>query len=282
MPHSFSIQVPSSRVVRGSVSIIQAFSWSCCEPLKPRAPPWSPKRALPSIPSSSHSRCHVRTVSSSRERTRRSPRGSSRHPATPARSHDGPHDGRPTRPEPTRPSLATVLRPGTRVGSYVRWNSGRDAWQVVFSDSGRFGVYFNLGSASLSLSTGQQSPFGPRSRAKPVGLLTGRSGSAENRPRIRSPLVANDAAAVRTRFLAGSPGAASGSAIPSRPLPGSRSPSRYPGGFTHAPPPSFIPTGAQAAVSGAMYLHRYGAHQGAARFHWRRLASVAARWGRTC
>src|ERR1035437_6216437 len=38
MPHSRSIQAPISRVVRGSVSLIQAVSSSCCAPLRRHAP----------------------------------------------------------------------------------------------------------------------------------------------------------------------------------------------------------------------------------------------------
>src|SRR5271154_5787348 len=43
MPHSVSIQAPTSRVVRGSVSVIQAVSLSCCTSLKRQALPSWPK-----------------------------------------------------------------------------------------------------------------------------------------------------------------------------------------------------------------------------------------------
>src|SRR3954454_7872003 len=69
MPHSVSIQAPTSRVVRGSVSVIQAFSRSCCASLKRHALPSLPKLASPSIPSSSYSRCQVRIVSASSSKT---------------------------------------------------------------------------------------------------------------------------------------------------------------------------------------------------------------------
>src|SRR3954468_21239679 len=69
MPHSVSIQAPTSRVVRGSVSVIQAFSRSCCASLKRHALPSWPKLASPSIPSSSYSRCQVRIVSASSSKT---------------------------------------------------------------------------------------------------------------------------------------------------------------------------------------------------------------------
>jgi hypothetical protein len=39
MPNSFSIQAPMARVVRGSVSVIQAFSRSCCASLRRQALP---------------------------------------------------------------------------------------------------------------------------------------------------------------------------------------------------------------------------------------------------
>jgi hypothetical protein len=37
MLHSFSIQAPTSRVGAGSVSVIQAFSLSCCSSLSRQA-----------------------------------------------------------------------------------------------------------------------------------------------------------------------------------------------------------------------------------------------------
>src|SRR4051794_21933875 len=41
MPHSVSIQAPTSRVIRGSVSVIQAFSRSCCTSLSHKCDgPW--------------------------------------------------------------------------------------------------------------------------------------------------------------------------------------------------------------------------------------------------
>ena len=53
-------------------------------------------------------------VSSSSNRTSQSPRSSSHRLATPARSHVGPDDQRPTRPEPTRSGFAAILCPESR------------------------------------------------------------------------------------------------------------------------------------------------------------------------
>ena len=52
IPHSRAIHAPTARVVRGSVSEIQAFSLSCCCAVSRQAPPSWPKLARPSIPSS--------------------------------------------------------------------------------------------------------------------------------------------------------------------------------------------------------------------------------------
>ena len=50
MPHSPAIHAPTARVVRGSVSVIQAFSLSWCCAVSRQAPPSWPKLARPSIP----------------------------------------------------------------------------------------------------------------------------------------------------------------------------------------------------------------------------------------
>ena len=69
MPHSCSIQAPTSRVVRGKLSVTQVFSRSCCASFRRHALPSWPKLTRPSIPSSSYRRYQVRIVSSSNNTT---------------------------------------------------------------------------------------------------------------------------------------------------------------------------------------------------------------------
>src|SRR5215472_7991935 len=69
MPNAISIQAPTSRVVRGSVAVIQAFSVSCCSSLSRQTPPSWRKLAKPLSPSSSYRRYQLRIVSSSSSRT---------------------------------------------------------------------------------------------------------------------------------------------------------------------------------------------------------------------
>src|SRR6188768_4295916 len=69
MPHSCSIQAPTSRVVCGKLSVTQVFSRSCCASFRRHALPSWPKLTRPSIPSSSYRRYQVRIVSSSNNNT---------------------------------------------------------------------------------------------------------------------------------------------------------------------------------------------------------------------
>src|ERR1019366_953962 len=69
IPRPAAIHAPTTRVVRGRVAAIQAFSLSCCSTVSRQLPPSWLKLVRPSIPSSGYRWYQLRTVSSSSNST---------------------------------------------------------------------------------------------------------------------------------------------------------------------------------------------------------------------
>ena len=150
MPHSFSIQAPTSRVVRGSVSASQAFSLSCCSRLKQhalRSRSWPAPRYPP--PDIGYARCGW---------CPRPAKGFGDGRVTHAVVEQHQCVGTPGKAIGDRPVssqfgqvLPRFAVQEARLDHAVRQNPTQAAWQGESSDSQRVGVYKPQRGSNLSI-----------------------------------------------------------------------------------------------------------------------------------